>query len=232
MNLAKYEELSGITVDSSDQNFVEATINKVVSKLESMLGYTLDVSEVNDNQYVEIGKTNTDCPCVDSVDVDALLPADAVVYAYRLFPYSKKDRIISIDPCSDVHSVKLVKDGVTFLTLEPDSYRTIVKNGVIKYIELCDSCFTCVTSCDCTQLAVDATWLWADVNNMPSDLLYLFSDMVTYYSNPSKDVKSETLGPHSYTLFSNSAPESLKENVSVLNKYVGPNGSFYRIYTA
>jgi len=232
MDLAKYEELSGLSVSAEDQTLVEATINKVVSKLESMLGYTLDITKVNDNQYVEIGKTQTDCPCVDSVDIDNLLPADAVVFAYRLYSYNKRDKIIAIDPCTDVHAVKLVKDGVTFLTLEADSYQTIKKNGIIKYIELCDSCFTCVTSCDCVQLAVDATWLWSSVDNMPTDLLYLFSDMVTYYSNPTKDVKSETLGSHSYTLFSNSAPDSLKENIKVLNKYVGPNGSLYRIYTA
>lgn len=231
MDLDKYKELSGLTVASADETYITATINRMKRTLESMLGFTLTAEEVNDNQYVEIGKTASECPCIDDIDVEDLDDPDAIVYAYRIFNYNKKDKILAIDPCTDVHKVKLVKDGITFLTLDPDDYQLIYKNGIIKYIELCDACYSCVISCDCNQLAVDADWVWDDEDDIPEDLLYIWSDMVTYYTDDKYGVKSETLGSHRYELFEPKLIEEDSKNSAVLKKYAGPNGSLYRAYT-
>lgn len=232
MDIAKYQELSGITVAAGDLAYVTATIARTQAILESLLGFTLTPADVNDNEYSEIGKTKSDCPDPDSVDPENLDPADPVVFAYRMYSYQHKDKILQVDPMSAVHKVKLVKDGVTFLTLDPDDYRVQYKKGFGKYIEICDSCYSCcVRSCPCTQLAIDATWLWNDEDNIPLDLMYIWADMVTFYSDPKNNVKSETLGSHSYTLFGSEAPESVAENSAVIVKYAGPNGSLYRSIT-
>lgn len=224
MTIEEYQTITGLTV--TDEARVTAEITKTQRMLEVMLGYTLDPELVDDNQYTEIGKTSTTCPCPD-VDVDELLAADAVVGAYRLFPYRKGEKIISIDPASEVHKVKLVKDGVTFKTFETDDYRLHTINGITKYIEECENCCwcTCNSECYCTQLTVDADWL-----ELSDDLLQVWADMVTYYSDPKKDIKSETLGTHSYSKFA-TRPENETFNLAILNKYVGANGSLRRIFT-
>lgn len=230
MDINKYEQLSGITVTSNDTTFVTAIIARTKKKLESMLGYTLDETLVNTNEYVEIGKTLTDCPCPDSVDLDNLEAPDAVVKAYRMFSYRKGDRILSIDPATDVHKIKLVKNGVTYLTLDDSDYTLIYKNGLIRHIELCDTCFSnTLDCCECTQLAVDATWVWDDEDNIPLDLLYVWGDMVTYYADDKKDIKSETLGTHSYSKGNVVIPEVDAENIAVLKRFSGPRGSLYRM---
>ncbi len=231
MDLDKYQELAGVTVAEARQVLVTATIGRTQSILESMLGFTLTPEDVSDNQYAELGKTATDCPCPDTVDVDDLLDADAVDFAYRLFNYNIKDKLLSIDPCTDVEAVKLVKDGITFYTLDSDDYIVHYKNGIAKYIELCDRCFSCAVSCECTQMAVDATWVWDDADDIPNDLLYVWSDMVTYYSDPKLGVRKETLGPHSYTIDEVEVPEAIKTNLAVIKKYSGPNGSLHRVFT-
>lgn len=231
MDLEKYQELTGTTVSTNDQTRVTAVINRVKRKLESMLGFTLTPANVNDNEYTEIGKTSTNCPCVDDIDIEDLLDADAVVYAYRMYNYNKKDVMLKIDPCTAVHKVKLVKDGITLYTLDSDDYRIQYKNGVARYIELCQSCYSCVISCDCSQLAIDADWVWDDADDIPEELLYVWSDMVAYYSDPKLDVKSETLGPHSYSVYAKDKPEEVKENMAVLKKYAGPNGSLHKVVT-
>ena len=231
MDLDKYQELAGVTVAEARQAVVTATISRAQSILESMLGFTLTLADVADNQYIELGKTATDCPCPDTVNVDALLPADDVVFAYRLFNYNIKDKLLSIDPCTVASFVKLVKDGVTFYTLDSDDYIVHYKNGIAKYIELCDACYSCAVSCECTQMAVDATWVWDVENDIPKDLLYVWSDMVTYYSDPKLGVTRETLGPHSYTIAEAEVPEAIKTNLAVIKKYSGPNGSLHRVFT-
>lgn len=228
--LNMYIQITGLSVPESQGVSVVAQIKRQRRSLERMLGYPLEESAVNDNQYTEIGKTSIDCPC-GSIDTDNLLDPDAVVYAYRLFTYNKHDTYLHIDPASAVHKVKLVKGGVTVKTLDSDFYRLDYKNGFIKYIEQCQCWCTCSGDCGCVQLAVDASWLWPDDDNIPSELEDLWMDMVTYYSDRKKDIKSETLGPHSYTKFGNSAPESLAENVAIINKYIGGNGSLNRTIT-
>lgn len=228
MTTAEYTALTGIPVTSANLAMVTAQIARSRRLLEAMLGYSLD--DPNDNQYVELGKTQSDCPCPEDVDLDDLLPADAVVYAYRLFPYNRKDSYLYIDPATAVHKVKLVKDGVTYRTLDVSDYRLNWKNGVVKYLEQSKCWCLCVDCvCENVQLAVDADWLGK--TDYPDDLLGVWADMVTYYSDPKYNIKSETLGPHSYNKFDGTAPQDMSAGSIILKKYAGPNGSLYRTLT-
>ena len=52
MNLKKYEALTGITISASKRAHYEAQIKRVQSKLETLLGYTLEPQ----NLYIELVK--------------------------------------------------------------------------------------------------------------------------------------------------------------------------------
>lgn len=227
MTINEYQTITGLTVSSSDTDRVTAQLTRTQRILETLLGFTLDTAHVNDNQYNEIGKTATECPCPLNVDVDALDAPDAVVKAYRTYYFNKNDGYIAIDPASAVHAVKLVKDGVTFRTLDPDEYRVEYINGFTKYVKRCeDFCFCVTPNCYCTQLAVDATWLWdGTTSDIPDDLLQVWADMVTFYSDQKQNIKSQVLGSHSYTKFDKKPPQELDFNLAVIKNYAGPNGS-------
>lgn len=228
MTLEQYETLTGITVSATDQAVVEAQIDRVQAILETMLGYTLTPDDVLTNLYNELGISPLECSC-SSVDVDNLNPADAVMYAYRLYRYNYKDKYLFVDPFTAVNKVKLVKDGVTIKVLDDDEYRVQYgRDGIAKYIEVCDDCF-CTCDCnDCIQLAVDADWVWETI---PDDLLYVWADMITYYADCKKDVRSESIGAHSYTKFDKQAPETTPTNYAVLQRYAGPYGSIVKTPT-
>lgn len=222
MNITEYQELSGINVASKDVDRVTATISKTQKILEGMLGYSLDTRDTN--EYDEIGKTITECPC--DINLDNLSAPDSVEFAYRLFTYREDDKYLSIDPATVIYAVKLVKDGVTVKTLDSDDYRAHFKNGLIKFIERRK--LWCDIECEFVQLAVDAEWAFEEV---PDDLSYIWADMITYYSDLNKDIKSQVLGTHSYTKFDNREPENKSENLSIIKKYAGPNGSLNRTVT-
>lgn len=229
MTTAEYTALTGIPVTAANTAMITAQINRSRLLLEALLGYSLDDPDAN--QYIELGKTKSEMPCPDDVDMDDLDPADDVVYAYRLYSYHKDDTYLAIDPCTAVHAVKLVKDGVTYKTLDPDDYRLQWKNGLVKFLAQ-DNCWCwceagCLECCENVQLAVDADWLGKTPPGYPEDILGLWADMVTYYSNPKNGIKSETLGPHSYTRFDNTSPQDMDSGSVMLKKYVGPNGSLF-----
>lgn len=232
MDIQDYENLTGITISASQQTRFYAQVQQTQLILEDMLGFTLDQASVEDNEYTEIGKLNDTCPCsCTDVDEDSLLPADPVIYAYRLFPYNSKDVYLAIDPATAVNSVKLVKDGITFRTLDENDYRLNYKRGIVKFLEQCDRWCQCRLECDCVQLAVDADWLWDEDTSIPLDLQMVWANMITYYSDPKRDLKSQTLGTHSYTRFDREAPEMLSVNLRIINRYAGPNGSISKIPT-
>lgn len=230
MDLATYQLLSGITVASGDIIRTTAQIAKTQAIIESLLGFSLDPSEAAQNQYSEIGKTKDDCPCDTPADLDA---PDVVINAYRLFPYNKDDRYFKIDPALSVNAVKLVRNNVTFKTIE--DYRAEYKNGYIKFLEQIKCWCSCIDDCSQIQLAVDASWLGAEFdyleNTLPDDLLMIWTDMITYYSDSKNNIKSETLGSHSYTKFGNYPPETLDVNIAILKRYSGPNGLLSKTIT-
>lgn len=231
MDLSKYQELSGVSVSSAKSGFYTAQINRCLSMLETMLGFTLTAAEANTNLYNELGKTQTECSC-SSVSTEDLLDPDLVVGSYRLYRFNRDDLFLFTDPFKAVNQVKLVvrkpaTDGfITVRTFDPDMLRVnLGRDGIGKYIERCIDC-VCVCDCDdCVQLAVDADWIWGTEDTLPDDLLYVLVDMVTHYTDAKRNIKSESITTHSYSKFDNTAPELLPTNLAVIKKYAGPNGS-------
>lgn len=240
MDLETYEELTGITVPANQQGVVEAQILKAQKILEGMLGYTLDPTLVDQNLYIELGKSPTECPC-PSVEPENLLPPDAVVFAYRLFPYNNLDKYLETDPFTSLYKVKLVRDDVTVKTFTEEEIRAQWGGqGWGKYIENCKSLCVCLVECRCVQLAVDAEWLFAcdssvgdpSIGCVSDEILYIWADMVTYYVDCKKDVKSESIGSHSYTKFDRDVlPQDERGNLAILKKYAGPNGTLKKVIT-
>lgn len=230
MNLAEYQTLTGITVPSTQTAKVTATIARTQAMLETLLGFTLDPDKVNENLYIELGKTSQECFC-PSVNLENLQPADEVVKAYRLYRFNDLDKYFHIDPFTKVHAVKLVflkegttDNGITLKTFDWNEVRLQMKQGFGKFIEHCNDCLCSCSCTDCVQLAVDADWLWP--SDIPDDLLYVWADMITYYSDDKKkEIKSESIDTHSYTRFDNKPPETDANNLAVIRKYAGPYGS-------
>ena len=226
MNLETYQQLSGITVPDNEVTLVTAQIQRAKKILEGMLGYTLSSKQVQKNFYNERGKSPTECSCPD-VDSEDLLDPDQVQNAYRLFDYNAKDKYLHIDPFTEVYSVKLVWNDVTVKTFDADEFRANYgKNGWGKFVENCQRTL-CSCACDCLQLAVDAQWL--DVCKY-DELMYIWTDMVTYYADCKKDVKQESIGSHSYTKFDRDIrPEDEHSNLAVLRKYAGQHGTLTKV---
>lgn len=228
MNLAEYQTLTGTTVSASQTALYTAQIARTQIILESMLGYSL--SSPSTNFYNELGKTRYENPC-SIVDTTNLDPADAVVYAYRIYDYRESDPFFYVDPFTDLHKVKLIttvdpivgNNGVTVKTFKADEYRIQYSTPFnwAKYIHHTQRYrrYECL---DFTfQLAVDATWTSA----VPTPLQYAWADMITYYAmGDKKNVKSETIGPHSYTLGNIDVPQELSANLKVIQQYAGPKG--------
>jgi len=231
MNLAEYQTLTGTTVPSAQNAKVTATIARTQSIRETLLGFTLTTANVTTNNYDELGKSSEDCFC-PSVDLENLEAPDAVVGAYRLYRYNELDKYFHIDPFSRVHAVKLVfikegtgNNGITIKTFDTDEIRVQYgREGFAKYIEHCINCL-CTCDCqDCVQLAVDADWLWP--TTLPTDLQYVWADMITWYSDPSnRSIKSESIDTHSYTRADNRPPETDPHNLAVIKRYAGPYGA-------
>ena len=232
MDLAKYQELTGISVPTSQVTLVTAQIKRTGRMLETMLGFTLDPSKTQENLYNELGKTLLPCSCL-RVDNEELAPPDDVVGAYRLFDYNDLDQFFWVDPFTTIHSVKLVRikqgtgpEGVTIKTFSDNEIRIQQNRGEFKkYIEHCMECMCYCVCTDCVQLAVDADWLWTEDDPIPDDLLDVWSDMTTFYSDQKNNIEQEKIDTHLYKKFERLVPELQPYNLNILKKYSGPNGS-------
>jgi len=235
VNLDTYKTLTGLDVAASNEAFVTANIARTQAMLEVLLGFTLNADKVMENKYDELGQSSESCVCPNFA-TSGLTAADFVNGAYRLYGYNKSDKYLHIDPATNVYNVKLVwvrngleGAGVTLTTFEPDTVNVQFNNdGFITYINnvelirstLCDSDYEKV------QLAVDGDWLWEE--DIPADLLYVWTDMITYYSDKKHNVKSESIDSHSYSLGEVKVPQAEDYNIAILKKYAGPKGSITR----
>lgn len=228
MDLSKYETLTGITVPTADVTRVTAQIVRTRLMLESMLGFTLDSKKVQENLYNELGKTPLECSC-PSVDTSDLEEPDDVIGAYRLYSYNELDKYFFIDPFTQLNSVKLVflrqgeePNGITTKTYETDEIRIeALAGGFSKYLQPHSFC---VCHCDHSiQLAVDAEWMFDSC--LPNELLYVWTDMITYYGDCKALIKSESINSHSYTKDNVKAPEEYSRNLNIIKRYAGPYGS-------
>lgn len=245
MDLVKYQELTGTTVAEGNTARYTAVILRTNALLESALGYSLVSSKNLDKQ--ELGKVQYDglYPYFP-LDTNNLLDADEQEGSFRLFPYNESDIYIKTDPYSNIYHVKLVTplnddEFVTYSDLTDYVSKKARKFG--KYVEKQDAWFKWGWYSWLLQnlgqdngllIAVDADWL--NCNNMPSDLQYLWADMVTYYSSDDVSVtgnlKSESVNGHSYS-YNNAgggkgqdlAPHQSAAGLTTIAQYAGPNGT-------
>lgn len=238
MDLAKYTELTGTTVAAENEARYKAVIRRTNALLESALGYSLSPSQNLDKE--ELGKVQFQGAYPYYPYSQAtLLPADDVEGSYRLFPYNDKDLYIKIDPARNVYHVKLVQavNDDEFVTIwDLDNFTSKNTRKFTKFIQKETAWFNWdwyswlveqVGNGNGLLVAVDADWLTC--NNMPTDLAYLWADMVTYYASEDVSVtgnlKSESVNGHSYSYDKAVAPEQDQANAKILAQYAGPNGT-------
>lgn len=245
MDLAKYKELTGTTVATGDEARYNAIIRRTNGLLESALGYSMTPSKNIDKQ--ELGKVQFEGQYpYYPLQLDSLLPADEVEGSYRLFPYNENDIYLKTDPSANIYHVKLVQvlnddEFVTIWDFKDYTSKTTRKFG--KFIEKQVGWFTWNWYAWLMQnlgggngllVAVDADWL--SCNNMPSDLAYLWADMVTYYSSDevtvTGNIKSESVNGHSWSKTNagggkgaDLSPDQSAAGANILAQYAGPNGT-------
>lgn len=223
MDLAKYKSLVPDT-DLTDAQ-INAAILKAQSILEILLGYTLDPNHVEDNQFPGLTPTK----------------------AYRIFPFNRNDLSTRIDPCTELYHVYFLRADGTTEEVDLDTFHGILDRGIITFINFYSSFFPYFPSwfssgfinfrCECTancahlQLLVDAEWCWKPITEQPNDLLQVWAEMISYYGAQDGDIRSQTLGSHSYTKFDKQIPESISSNASIIARYAGPRGTAVRTIT-
>lgn len=244
MDLKKYKELTGITVATSNEAKITATIRRTKTALETLLGFSLKPKHL----YTEKGKVQFEGYLPVTEDT-VLLPPDEEYGTYKLFPYNEHDRYFHVDPYTNIYNVKLVmpqRNGefVTITDLD-NVVAQYGRDGVGKYIERHHEWFTWQWwstwqlsywgKPSAVQLAVDADW----VDCYPEDILYLWADMITYYSDKNVSVagniKSESVDGHSWSRGNagggkdgDMAPQDNPANQLILARYAGPFGSIVR----
>lgn len=236
MTRGEYEEITGLSVPDSRANFMAAQIQRSQTILEDLLGFTLDPDGAKENLYTEAGISQTDWAW-DCFSPDTnLLPADPVIGAYRVFDFNQLDKFHQVDPFITAYAVKLIHGDVT--VHEFTNY-TISQGsrGIKKYLKLTEGLYPNLWGgayynppriwpryCEHLQLAVDADWLTTD-SNVPWELQQVLASMATFYGNPKRLIKSESIGAHSYSLTDQNAPEEDKApNLKIIQRWAGPAG--------
>lgn len=242
MNLEKYKELTGLTVATSQEARVKATIRRTKNQLETLLGFSLNPK----NLYTEKGKVSFEgtVPTLDDLD-NLLEPDEEQGSGIKLFPYKETDEYLHVDPFTNIYHVKLVtplndSEFVTVLDLD-EAVADYGRDGIGKYIKRQGYWFRwswyawALEYREGLMVAVDADW----IDCYPDDLLYLWADMVQYYGNPNYSVmgslKSEAVTGHSWSRGNagggnqgDIAPESLPSSKLLLARYAGPFGAVKR----
>jgi hypothetical protein len=244
VDLAKYEELTGTTVATGDIARYTAIINRANASLSSLLGYPLDSTQNLDIE--ELGKVQFEGQYpYYPIDPTKLLPPDTQTGTYKLFPYNESDIFLPVDPFTNAYHVKLVQryspdKFVTFTTLSDWTQKNTSLFG--KYIERQVGWFIWgwytwlienLGKDNGLLLAIDGDWL--DQDSFPLDLMYLWTDMVTYYTSDEVSVigniKSESVNGHSWSRANagggnaSLAPEQTPTGLKILAQYAGPNGT-------
>lgn len=238
MDLEKYTELTGTTVAEADKTRYNAAIRRANALLESALGYSLSPNKNFDKE--ELGKVQFQGAYpYYPYELSTLLPPDKIEETYRLFNYNDKDIYIKTDPARNIYHVKLVQaiNDDRFVTIwDLNDFTSKNTRNFGKYIQRETGWFNWnwyswlidrIGNGNGLLVAVDAEWL--SCYNMPSDLSYLWADMVTYYSSEDVSVtgnlKSESVNGHSYSFEKAVAPETDQINAKILAQYAGPNGT-------
>lgn len=226
MNQSTFTKLTGRTLTTAQATLLAGSVETAKQTLEELLGWPLDPGCWGD-QYLERGKTTSDDFCITDVDTELDDPDD-VVGSTRVFNWDPRDRFLLIDPAVTIHAVKLVADDVTYETFELGEYRPQWVNGnerYARYIEIRHDCpwVSRHLYCCCNvgrQIAVDADW---GFDSLPRVLKKAWAELVWDDLNAHRDLRSQTLGPHSYTFAT--AAEAGRRHAGMIRHFAGPNGA-------
>lgn len=258
MEISTFTELTGIEFITEEEiRSFNRALRRASRTLERYLGW----SPIYRQMYTEVAVVNggVGCPSEEQLAAWRRRPSDSDLFhkptsavgQIKLFPYYPEDANYYIDPCTAVHSVKLVKilsgddqEFMTVLEMQPDDWNQKVNNSfivnrnpVIQWIEICSTPTTLPCRCDegksCYMLAVDADWL----RILNDDLLDFLSDLVLWHlqNSPSLEprqlLNSESVDGHSVTynndMVKKSEDEVVQPWLAVLKHYIGPYSSIY-----
>lgn len=248
MTIQDYERLTGITVATGDVKRIEAIIRRCESKLGSLLGYSLRPPK----SWTELGKLQLDglvpfpsLPVDDEV-LNDLQPADDQTGEIYLFNVDELDTHIRIRPAREVYSAKIVLpvNESEFITIQRlyDGTPYLNSAGLVTAITRDPTWFSWTwwnsllwSHKASLMLAVDANWA-KPCSPEFEELMYLLTDMVAYYSDPSYslmgNIRSESIDSHSYSRASTgstpdkAAPEGREYAQALIDKFA--SGSRFR----
>lgn len=264
LDINDYISITGLDLGSEIQIAMFNRANaRATRKLIQILGW--DPTYRTAYEEAAISKIKGACPTEEQLE---LWRANPVQYPYfaqpdfevgmtKLFPYYPEDANYFIDPCTAVHSVKVVKvlssDVKQFITVwkfAPDAWDQKTNVGflvnhqpIIRWIEICDAPDTLGCECEdgksCYMLAIDADWL----QELPDDLAYVLADLTLFQmqhqpslaADTTYAVKSESVDGHSVTYDTTTTNESawnteddvLKPYLDMLKMYAGPYSILY-----
>jgi hypothetical protein len=241
MDLSTYQDTSGVTVPEAKNRLVTANIVKARVMLEGVLGFPLDPDTAKTNLYTETGKTRGDSWSCD--DFGVLDPADDEPDAvYRLFSGPHADNLaIQIDPCTQVLGGKLVHGSVTVHTFEATQLSLIAGAGFGRLVNVSGDYpyqywyRPAYRGCNHLQLAVNAKWIgaqWTEDSSesgLPPELEVVWAELVTWLSDPARNVRSESRGTRSYTKSESKSPLDDSAMKAILARYAGPTGTAGRL---
>lgn len=248
MTIQEYETLTGQTV--TDTALVEAMIARATSRLESVLGYSLDLTK---NIYSELGKVQYNY-LINTLPVPAdvlsnLAPADTPQGDLRIFPLELRDKHVLVQPFDEAYRAKIAMaiDDSTFITLADLNGAIPQYNGMGfgKWIEIdmpgdidpatiyqYTNWHTGRTRRPRLVLALDAEY--TDLTRV-DDINYLLCDLVEYYSDPNNgaamgNIKSESVDGHSWSKGEEILlPDATDLHRKTVDMYAGPYGRRARV---
>lgn len=244
MDQSTFTNLTGITPTPSQTVAFGSIAQMAGETLAEALGWPLNPEDWG-NQYTELGKLpapeSWDFDSDWDIDLDDLLPPDTVIGQLRQYRWEEHDQYLHIDPATTINAVKLVKDGVTVRTFNPQHYRTQKVNGPVtysRYIELRpDSLlskwllFLWAPMPEVmfgmehrfVQIVVDADW---GFTKLPLTLQRVWAEQIAYEFDLKRDITSESMLGHSYGKKARDTP--VVKYVATLQKYAGPNSTAIR----
>lgn len=248
MTIQEYEALTGQTV--TDTALVEAMIARATSRLESVLGYSLDLTK---NIYSELGKVQYNY-LINTLPVpadvlDNLAPADVPQGDLRIFPLELRDKHVLVQPFDEAYRAKIaiaISDD-TFITLADldSAIPQYTGLGFGRWIEIDmphdidpgliyrhTSWYSGRSRRPRLVLALDAKY--TDLTDV-DDIKYLLCDLVDYYSDPNNgaamgNIKSESVDGHSWSKGEEIlSPDDTDLHKKTVSLYVGPYGKRARV---
>lgn len=246
MTIAEYQDLTGTVVSDADTPRITAIISRSEARLETLLGYSLSKQK----KWTELGKVQLDGSIpfpslpVNDDTLNNLSDPDDTSGDIQLFNFNTLDKHFRINPAKEVYRAKIVMpiDSNEFITIYELQYVTPYLNSVGLVTALTRSStwfnwtwWNSLMFMDRSKLmlAVEAKYVNLCDAEKYSDIAYLLTDMVQYYSDPAfsllGNIHSESIDTHTYArkppLLStpeDSAPESQASAKMIIEKYAGP----------